>query len=222
MGGQDATEAFEDVGHSDEAREILEGLLIGKLKRVVRLLPAPTPHAPNSGLPLSASCQRMSRSSTDENPMYSLGTQNQKPLLPQLQAQRNRIQRDWALACTRSSWSAPLSLSEHINTSKRIQRVANETLGTQSSYSSWNILCASPPLQFVAKTQQQSSAKRESGFERDIDRLSSRLCMLVASTAFSSSHIRYSSQTLLSISIGTGRYHEQVVDSENGCMFTTC
>lgn len=35
VGGQDATEAFEDVGHSDEAREILEGLLIGKLKRAV-------------------------------------------------------------------------------------------------------------------------------------------------------------------------------------------
>ncbi|OJD10187.1 hypothetical protein ACJ73_09903 [Blastomyces percursus] len=38
VGGQDATEAFEDVGHSDEAREILEGLLIGKLKRIVRVL----------------------------------------------------------------------------------------------------------------------------------------------------------------------------------------
>lgn len=35
VGGQDATEAFEDVGHSDEAREILEGLLVGKLKRKV-------------------------------------------------------------------------------------------------------------------------------------------------------------------------------------------
>lgn len=34
VGGQDATEAFEDVGHSDEAREVLEGLLIGNLKRV--------------------------------------------------------------------------------------------------------------------------------------------------------------------------------------------
>ncbi|KAJ8063267.1 hypothetical protein OCU04_008498 [Sclerotinia nivalis] len=34
VGGQDATEAFEDVGHSDEAREILNGLLIGTLKRV--------------------------------------------------------------------------------------------------------------------------------------------------------------------------------------------
>lgn len=34
VGGQDATEAFEDVGHSDEAREILDGLLVGPLKRV--------------------------------------------------------------------------------------------------------------------------------------------------------------------------------------------
>jgi len=33
VAGQDATEAFEDVGHSDEAREILSGLQIGVLKR---------------------------------------------------------------------------------------------------------------------------------------------------------------------------------------------
>ncbi|KAK6207083.1 F-actin-capping protein subunit alpha [Pestalotiopsis sp. IQ-011] len=33
VGGQDATEAFEDVGHSDEARETLEQLLVGQLKR---------------------------------------------------------------------------------------------------------------------------------------------------------------------------------------------
>ncbi len=38
VGGQDATEAFEDVGHSDEARKILEGLKVGELKRVVRLI----------------------------------------------------------------------------------------------------------------------------------------------------------------------------------------
>lgn len=36
VGGQDATEPFEDVGHSDEAREILDGLLVGTLKRMVR------------------------------------------------------------------------------------------------------------------------------------------------------------------------------------------
>ena len=38
VAGQDATDAFEDVGHSDEAREILDGLVIGSLKRQVRLL----------------------------------------------------------------------------------------------------------------------------------------------------------------------------------------
>lgn len=35
VGGQDATEAFEDVGHSDEARETLATLLVGDLKRQV-------------------------------------------------------------------------------------------------------------------------------------------------------------------------------------------
>lgn len=39
VGGQDSTEAFEDVGHSDEAREILDGLLVGTLKRSVRHSP---------------------------------------------------------------------------------------------------------------------------------------------------------------------------------------
>ncbi|KAJ5105418.1 hypothetical protein NUU61_002765 [Penicillium alfredii] len=34
VAGQDATEAFEDVGHSDEAREILDGLLVGTVKRM--------------------------------------------------------------------------------------------------------------------------------------------------------------------------------------------
>jgi len=33
MAGKDATDAFEDVGHSDEAREILATLLKGKLER---------------------------------------------------------------------------------------------------------------------------------------------------------------------------------------------
>jgi cytochrome b5 len=33
--GKDATDAFEDVGHSDEAREILAGLFKGNLDRRV-------------------------------------------------------------------------------------------------------------------------------------------------------------------------------------------
>jgi cytochrome b involved in lipid metabolism len=45
VGGQDSTEAFEDVGHSDEAREILEGLLVGTLKRqVLQSFPCPELH----------------------------------------------------------------------------------------------------------------------------------------------------------------------------------
>ncbi|KAL4932644.1 cytochrome b5-like heme/steroid binding domain-containing protein [Aspergillus undulatus] len=47
VGGQDGTEAFEDVGHSDEAREILEGLLVGNIKRMPGD-PAPKAHAPSS------------------------------------------------------------------------------------------------------------------------------------------------------------------------------
>jgi len=33
--GKDATEAFEDIGHSDEAREILEKYLVGTLDEAV-------------------------------------------------------------------------------------------------------------------------------------------------------------------------------------------
>ena len=43
MAGQDATEAFEDVGHSDEARETLEQLKVGVLKRQVWQITLPGP-----------------------------------------------------------------------------------------------------------------------------------------------------------------------------------
>ncbi|KAL4869084.1 cytochrome b5-like heme/steroid binding domain-containing protein [Aspergillus spectabilis] len=47
VAGQDGTEAFEDVGHSDEAREILEGLLVGTVKRQPGD-PVPKVHAQSS------------------------------------------------------------------------------------------------------------------------------------------------------------------------------
>ncbi|KAF7162344.1 hypothetical protein CNMCM5623_007689 [Aspergillus felis] len=52
VAGQDSTEAFEDVGHSDEAREILEGLLVGTVKRLPgdpapRAKPASSASAPS-------------------------------------------------------------------------------------------------------------------------------------------------------------------------------
>jgi len=52
VGGQDASEAFEDVGHSDEAREILNGLLVGTLKRSVSLSHTPRPHTHIQPYPL--------------------------------------------------------------------------------------------------------------------------------------------------------------------------
>jgi hypothetical protein len=52
VGGQDSTEAFEDVGHSDEAREILDGLLVGTVKRLVCTY-YPSTHKLNS---IPASC----------------------------------------------------------------------------------------------------------------------------------------------------------------------
>lgn len=35
VAGQEATEAFDDIGHSEEAREILKGLLIGRVEGAV-------------------------------------------------------------------------------------------------------------------------------------------------------------------------------------------
>ncbi|KAI4243057.1 MAG: hypothetical protein L6R40_003748 [Gallowayella cf. fulva] len=60
VGGQDATEAFEDVGHSDEAREILNGMEKAKLKR----MPGdPQPH--DSAPPKNSSSTSTSGSSGD-------------------------------------------------------------------------------------------------------------------------------------------------------------
>ncbi|KAG6188693.1 hypothetical protein E4U36_006450 [Claviceps purpurea] len=46
--GQDATEAFEDVGHSDEARETLDKIQVGVLKR------QPGDPAPKASVPVSS------------------------------------------------------------------------------------------------------------------------------------------------------------------------
>lgn len=49
LAGQDCTEAFDDVGHSDEARALLDdGMFVGNVKRLVRT-PSyihPSPHTP--------------------------------------------------------------------------------------------------------------------------------------------------------------------------------
>lgn len=45
--GQDATEAFEDVGHSDEARALLPGMLVGEFEKG-SVSPDLTPRPPNA------------------------------------------------------------------------------------------------------------------------------------------------------------------------------
>lgn len=49
IAGADATEAFEDVGHSDEARDILPKLFVGDLKRLVSSIQYRTLHFDNCG-----------------------------------------------------------------------------------------------------------------------------------------------------------------------------
>ncbi|CAG7848297.1 SubName: Full=Probable cytochrome b5 {ECO:0000313/EMBL:CCA73418.1} [Serendipita indica DSM 11827] len=47
--GKDATESFEDVGHSDEARDLLKGMLVGTFAGSEKLKSAPVPtHTPGS------------------------------------------------------------------------------------------------------------------------------------------------------------------------------
>lgn len=42
IAGEDATEDFEDVGHSDEARKLLDGLLVGELTKMSVAVPQPS------------------------------------------------------------------------------------------------------------------------------------------------------------------------------------
>ncbi|CAG84528.1 DEHA2A05742p [Debaryomyces hansenii CBS767] len=57
VAGMDATEAFEDIGHSDDAREILKGLLIGKVEGGNIKSPVSTatqPESTGSSMPMLA------------------------------------------------------------------------------------------------------------------------------------------------------------------------
>lgn len=52
VAGQDATEAFDDIGHSDDARDILKGLLIGNLEGgVIKTEQATKSAGTDSGFP---------------------------------------------------------------------------------------------------------------------------------------------------------------------------
>jgi len=62
VAGQDATESFEDVGHSDEARQILAGMRVGKLKR-----------SPNDPSPKTASPFLNTSTTTSDATTFGLG-----------------------------------------------------------------------------------------------------------------------------------------------------
>lgn len=98
VGGQDATEAFEDVGHSDEAREILEGLLVGTLKRQVRK---------------DGQCPK-----THKLIISSPETQHPRLLLPPPPRQRQPETLVWESVSTQSFSLAALLPLEHTSTYK--------------------------------------------------------------------------------------------------------
>lgn len=100
VGGQDATEAFEDVGHSDEAREILDGLLVGTLKRQVQFL--------NHQFMLS-NCQLTA---------FSIRRETQSQRSHKLQPPQHLLaaQPVWVLVSTLSFFSVVLRLSAHTST----------------------------------------------------------------------------------------------------------
>ncbi|THH12364.1 hypothetical protein EW145_g17 [Phellinidium pouzarii] len=57
--GKDATEAFEDVGHSDEARDILKDLLVGSFEEG-SALPTKTASSPNLSAPVAQTASNAS------------------------------------------------------------------------------------------------------------------------------------------------------------------
>jgi len=96
VGGQDSTEAFEDVGHSDEAREILNGLLVGSLKRQVRFTLYPSHSQFASSKPFDfASGGRIRKSKRHAALTHSTGRRPTSKVLPRGQHTRQRRQDRW-------------------------------------------------------------------------------------------------------------------------------
>ncbi|KAF1349593.1 hypothetical protein BDV97DRAFT_171527 [Delphinella strobiligena] len=118
VGGQDATEAFEDVGHSDEAREILEGMLIGTLKRQVSAQPSSRLHCYASF--------HSAVSALTSFPPYSPATQH--PHLRQSPPRAHQAHLDpvSALPSTLSSPSVVSSLTWHTTTCSRNPRPSKD------------------------------------------------------------------------------------------------
>lgn len=140
VGGQDATEAFEDVGHSDEARETLEQLLVGTLKRNVTFF---SPLFPYLAGPLNFPCCPCSFVLTDFG--YSPATLTPKLSSPPLRPLPTRARPVWALPSTPLSSLEDSSPSVPTNTCspsrprrlKRIGAIRPKLFGGQGTY--WTI-----------------------------------------------------------------------------------
>lgn len=129
VGGQDATEPFEDVGHSDEAREILDGLLVGNLKRMVRCSQAQELDCsrcawfsnfstlPGADPAIAFSIHVFNNTVADAIRSCSQAIQPPPPLPQQHQQSHRASQKAQALASVfmRSFWWEVLLHSEHTN-----------------------------------------------------------------------------------------------------------
>ena len=127
VAGTDATEAFEDVGHSDEARAILAGLQVGKLKRQVRcslpfVYPSCSicqPYSPGATLLTIWEC--------------SLAIRCRIPPTTKPRSARSRAPAAWARPSTRSSCSAVCWRSVRTSTcrsSRRSERCRMDVVDT--------------------------------------------------------------------------------------------
>ena len=146
VGGGDATEAFEDVGHSDEAREQLSKLLVGTLKRMVRTcshhnfrnelleLPSSTHlrvHRPTlSAQPPPHASEVYCASHTKANMIlpYSLAILNllHNPIYQRKDQPSSQNQQAWALDYMPSSLLGVLLHLEHINTYRPTRKATNK------------------------------------------------------------------------------------------------
>jgi hypothetical protein len=118
VGGQDATEAFEDVGHSDEARETLDQLLVGTLKRQVRTTSI------NFRVLSTAPASKHYTNGVVRN---SLVTPPPRLLSLRWRLPRTRLRQASALPCTASSSSA-VSWPSALTSTCRLNRASNKLL----------------------------------------------------------------------------------------------
>lgn len=152
VAGQDSTEAFEDIGHSDEAREILDGLFIGNLKRAV-------------SSPLFSDHEW-----THADPSSSLATLRPPPPLPALPPRPPSPMRPaWASASTPSSSSAVSWATSATSTCRRNSSSSRWCTGEPPSGGDSNALRGRPGLHARRGNSEKKQNTRKSQKHKDIE-----------------------------------------------------